>query len=183
MARQTVTCVLTGIALLGTVVFGQSSTSTKAAADKASASAKASADKWSVPRTPDGHPDFQGVWANNGMTPLERPKQFGLRATMTDAELADLKRRATTLIDGGDAFFADELITAAIDGKTKFSSSDTQVGNYDQTWLSDRVWDNRTSFIIDPPDGRIPAPAPGAAERARAQAVAQQGRGPADKRQ
>ena len=42
---------------------------------------------------------------------------------MTDAELADLKRRATTLIDGGDAFFADELITAAIDGKTKFSSS------------------------------------------------------------
>ena len=43
---------------------------------------------------PDGHPDFQGVWANNGMTPLERPKQFGLRATMTDAELADLKKRA-----------------------------------------------------------------------------------------
>ena len=28
---------------------------------------------WSVPRTPDGHPDMQGVWANNGMTPLERP--------------------------------------------------------------------------------------------------------------
>ena len=47
---------------------------------------------WSVPRTPDGHPDMQGVWANNGMTPLERPKQFGLRATMTDAELDDLKK-------------------------------------------------------------------------------------------
>ena len=175
MARQTVTHVLTAIALLGTVVLGQSSTSSKAAADKASASAKASADKWSVPRTPDGHPDFHGVWANNGMTPLERPKQFGLRTTMTDAELADLKKRATTLIDGGDAFFADELITAAIDGKTKFSSSDTQVGNYDQTWLSDRVWDNRTSLIVDPPDGRIPALAPGAAERARAQAVASAG--------
>ncbi|MET0215721.1 MAG: hypothetical protein ABW292_22115, partial [Vicinamibacterales bacterium] len=58
----------------------------------------------------------------------------------------------------GRRLFADELITAAIDGKTKFSSSDTQVGNYDQTWLSDRVWDNRTSLIVDPPDGRIPAP-------------------------
>jgi hypothetical protein len=135
---------------------------------------------WSVLRTPDGRPDFQGVWANNGMTPLERPKQFGMRTTMTDAELADLKKRATALQDGGDAFFADELVTAAIEGKTKFSSSDTQVGNYDQTWLSDRVWDNRTSLIIDPPDGRIPAPAPGAAERARAQAAALKVRGPAD---
>jgi hypothetical protein len=135
---------------------------------------------WSVPRMSDGRPDFQGVWANNGMTPLERPKHFGLRATMTDAELADLKKRAASLMDGGDAFFADELITAAIDGKTKFSSSDTQVGNYDQTWLSERVWDTRTSLIIDPPDGRIPAPTPGAAERARAQAAARQGRGPAD---
>ena len=87
------------------------------------------------------------------------------------------------MLDGGDAFFADELFTAAIEGKTKFSSSDTQVGNYDQTWLSDRVWDNRTSLIIDPPDGRIPAPAPGAAERARAQAAAQKARGPADRAQ
>ena len=49
--------------------------------------------------------------------------------------------------------------------------------------MSDRVWDNRTSLIIDPPDGRIPAPAPGAAERAREQAAAQKARGPADRAQ
>jgi hypothetical protein len=163
MPRHTLTCTLMGLALSIAVVTGQS---TRPA--------------WSVPRMPDGHPDFQGVWANNGMTPLERPKHFGLRATMTDAELADLKSKAAKMMDGGDAFFADELVTAAIEGKTKFSSSDTQVGNYDQTWLSDRVWDNRTSLIIDPPDGRIPAPAPGAAERARAQAAALKARGPAD---
>jgi len=59
---------------------------------------------------PDGRPDMQGPWANNGMTPLERPKQFGLRATMTDAELADLKKRAQKMMDGGDAFFADVLL-------------------------------------------------------------------------
>src|SRR5262249_55718744 len=106
----------------------------------------AQSDKWSVPRTPDGHPDMQGVWANNGMTPLERPKQFGTRATMTDKELADLKARAKKLTDGGDAFFGEELFVAALEGKAKFSSSDTQTGNYDQTWLSDRIWDNRTSL-------------------------------------
>jgi hypothetical protein len=140
-----------------------------------------SSTNWSLPRMPDGSPDMQGVWANNGMTPLERPKQFGTRATMTDAELAELKKRAQKLADGGDAFFADELFLAALDGKATFSSADTQTGNYDQTWLSERIWDNRTSLIIDPPDGRIPPPAPAAAERARAQAAARQGRGSADR--
>jgi hypothetical protein len=166
MTRRTLTCILTFSMTIAVAAQSGKSPST-----------------WAVPRMPDGHPDFQGVWANNGMTPLERPKQFGLRTTMTDAELADLKKRAQKMQDGGDAFFADELFTAAIEGKTKFSSSDTQVGNYDQTWLSDRVWDNRTSLVIDPPDGRIPPLTPDATERARAQAAAQKARGPADRAQ
>ena len=142
-----------------------------------------SATGWTVPRMPDGHPDMQGVWANNNMTPLERPKQFGMRTTMTDAELADIKKKASAMMDGGDAFFADELLNAAIEGQTKFSSADTQVGNYDQTWLSERIWDNRTSLIIEPPDGRIPALVPAAVERARRDTVARQARGPADRAQ
>jgi hypothetical protein len=138
---------------------------------------------WTVPRMVDGHPDMQGVWANNSMTPLERPPSFGMRATMTDAELDNLKKKATAMMDGGDAFFADELFNAALEGKTKFKSADTETGNYDQTWLSDRVFDNRTSLIIDPPDGRIPALLPEAVERAREQAAARQAKGPADQAQ
>ena len=169
MRERNVASIVAGLALLVSVsLAGQSS---KSAAG------------WAVPRMPDGHPDMQGVWANNNMTPLERPKQFGLRATMTDAEFAELKKKAKALMDGGDAFFADELFTAVVEGKTKFSSSDTQVGNYDQTWLSERIFDNRTSLIIDPPDGRIPGLAPAAVERARAQAAARQTRGPADRAQ
>ena len=176
MHQRIVTSVII-VAALTAMLSGQT-------ANKTSASAGAAADqRWSVPRMPDGKPDMQGVWANNGMTPLERPAQWGTRATMTDAELADLKARAQKLIDGGDAFFADELILAALEGRARFSSADTQTGNYDQSWLSERIWDNRTSLIFDPPDGRIPPPAPGAAERARAQAVARQGRGPADRAQ
>src|SRR5262245_50608770 len=98
MARPTVTCIMTGVALVATVRAAGQSPSARAPAGRParSASVGVAADKaWSVPRMPDGHPDFQGVWANNGMTPLERPKQFGLRATMSDAELADVKKRAT----------------------------------------------------------------------------------------
>ena len=29
-----------------------------------------------LPRTPWGDPDLQGVWSNNGATPLERPTLF-----------------------------------------------------------------------------------------------------------
>ena len=167
MRERNVASIVAGLALLVSVsLAGQSAKS---------------APGWTVPRMPDGHPDMQGVWANNNMTPLERPQQFGMRATMTDAEFAELKKKAKALMDGGDAFFADELFTAAVEGKTKFSSSDTQVGNYDQTWLSERIFDNRTSLIIDPPDGRIPAFVPAAVERARAQAAARQTRGPADR--
>jgi hypothetical protein len=169
MRVRIATALVIGLACSGAVITaGQASRAGKAPSG------------WELPRMPDGRPDMQGVWANNNMTPLERPKQFGLRATMTDAELAEVKKNLSSMMDGGDAFFADELILAAVDGKTKFSSGDTQTGNYGQAWLSERIVDNRTSLIIDPPDGRIPPPAPGAAERARALAAARQKRGPAD---
>ena len=43
----------------------------------------AQADDWQVPRTAEGQPDLQGVWANNSSTPLERPEFFGNRATLS----------------------------------------------------------------------------------------------------
>ena len=177
MPHRIVTCIVTGVALSTAVVLDGQSASAQATADKSartssSAAATAGRSAWSVPRMPDGRPDMQGVWANNNMTPLQRPPQFAGRATMTDAELADLKQKVKALMDGGDAFFADELILAALDGRTKFSSGDTQTGNYDQSWLSERIFDNRTSLVIDPPDGRIPPLAPAAAERARARSGA-----------
>jgi hypothetical protein len=71
---------------------------------------------WTLPRTPDGHADLQGVWANNNVTPLERPEVWADKATLTDEELAELQVAAANAVGDGDALFGDQLVLAAIEG-------------------------------------------------------------------
>ena len=110
----------------------------------------------SLPRTPWGDPDLQGMWANNNATPFERPEAFEGKETLTDQELAELKQKAADVLDGGDAFFADDFVTAAVAEGTDFRSFDQKTGNYNQFWIVEREFENRTSLIVDPPDGRLP---------------------------
>ena len=130
------------------------------------AGAQPAADEWSVPRTPDGDPDLQGVWANNNATPLERPAAWAGKTRLTDEELAAFQAAAADVTASGlDAVFGDQLALAALAGITDVDSYDPGTGNYNQFWLVERDFDNRTSLIVDPPDGRIPPRTP-AAERA-----------------
>jgi hypothetical protein len=138
----------------------------------AAANLSAQKARWTVQRTVDGQPDLQGTWANNNATPLERPVEFAGRAVLTEAEVATLKARSARLFNGdGDAAFGDQLFTTLLTNPDKFTSSDGRTGDYNQFWLPDRVFDNRTSLITDPPDGRIPALTPGAVRRAAAEAA------------
>lgn len=129
---------------------------------------------YQAPRTPDGRPDLQGVWGNNSVTPMQRPRQWADRELLTDKEVAELKATVARYVDqGGDAIFGS-FIQLALDaqekGRFNQTSYDPTTGNYNQFWMSDREWDTRTSLIIDPPNGLMPPITPAAQER-RARAV------------
>jgi hypothetical protein len=142
---------------------------------------------WKVPRTPDGRPDLQGVWGNNSVTPMTRPRQWKDKATLTDAELNELKALAAAQVDeGGDAIFGNfvqQLLDAKERGKYDQASYDPTTGNYNQFWMAEREWDHRTSLIVDPPDGQFPPLTPEAeARRAAAGATPRRGTdGPEDR--
>jgi hypothetical protein len=49
---------------------------------------------WTVPRTPRGHPDLEGIWDSKNITPMERPAEATGREFLTDDEVAALERQA-----------------------------------------------------------------------------------------
>jgi hypothetical protein len=132
------------ILLAGTigVVFGFTPTS-KVLAQQATGTAK------SVPRTPGGDPDLQGIWSNSTITPLERPKELADKAILTNEDAAGVEANAA----------ARNVDRPPREG---------DVGTYNQFWF-DRgtkvVPTRRTSLIIDPPDGKLPELTPAGKKR------------------
>jgi hypothetical protein len=131
---------------------------------------------WTPPRTPWGDPDLQGNYSNKYEqgTPFERPAEFEGRTIdqVKGDELAQLVKQR-----------ADELLL-----NSPFTGGDPVAGNFGGApAFYDRFEANRGSrpwFVVDPPDGRIPAMSPegqkASAARAAARAAARKGRGPAD---
>ena len=105
-------------------------------------------------KTPWGDPDLQGTWSNQTLTPLERPAEFANKPVLSDAEAAEYEKRLVREIDA--------------DVRTPGTRRDVTIA-YNNVWW-DRgnriVADRRTSLVVDPPDGRVPALTPGGRARA-----------------
>ncbi len=103
-------------------------------------------------RTPDGHPDLQGIWDYRTITPLERPEEFDGRTVLTEEEAATFEREEYRRQNR-------DLIDPVTGGANYPPESQGGVVPYNEFWY-DRgtrvVESRRTSLIIDPPEGRIP---------------------------
>ena len=118
---------------------------------------------WVVPRTPDGHPDFQGNWSNGTMTPLERPAGMA-RALTPEQVVAMEKVRADTVEKL--ARQSDPNRPAPPKGGDGSTGAAGNVGGYNYFWIDagDRMatvnGERRSSIIVDPANGRVPALTP-----------------------
>ena len=120
------------------------------------------ADQYAAPRTAWGDPDLQGQWNSQTSTPLERPlsgAQAG-KETLTDEEAESLE------------------VEHLANGDRPPSAGDP--GTYNSFWFDRGKGLKRTSLILDPPDGRVPAYTPATEQRIAAERAKRAKRGPAD---
>jgi hypothetical protein len=148
------------------------------------AQAQAPSKTGTIPRTPDGSPDLQGTWTNVTITPVERPDAFK-SLVLTEAQVAQLEKGVTDRIDRL-AQPSDPKRDAPPKGGDGSTGAAGNVGGYNNFWIDSgtrvaRVnGEPRSSLIVDPPDGKIPALTPEAQKRAAERMAAFKSRGQYD---
>ena len=124
----------------------------------------AAAQASTVARTAWGDPDLQSVWDYRTVTPLQRPEDQLDKEFLTEEEAASIEqeilaRNANLLTRAPQRTSASNQVDRREDGSPGF---------YNNFWLdrgTTAVGTRRTSLIVDPPNGRLPAMTPDAQRR------------------
>src|SRR4029453_804355 len=111
---------------------------------------------YTTPRTPWGDPDLQGTWPSTDMVgvPIERPVEFGTRATLSEAEFQQRRDLAARQAAADD----EEVVVPRAAGGGDGTGPPSH-------WLERGATQRQNSLIVDPAEGRMPKMTPYGAER------------------
>jgi hypothetical protein len=146
MTRRLLESLGVAVVLIGLVVLLQSSVAGQGPGGTSAATGPA-------PKTAWGHPDLQGIWLDEFDTPLERPARFAEKEYFTAAERAE----------------QDDVRSGNVGRNRRVERGSQQdvAGAYNAVFTSVKPTGRRTSMVVDPANGRIPALTPQAQERNR----------------
>jgi hypothetical protein len=129
----------------------------------------------SAARTPDGHPDLQGTYDLGTLTPLERAAN--MPPALSEAEAVKLERQMLREMQVGALPSRGDRSAPPVGGDGSKGPAGN-VGGYNTFWLDPGSHfttiggQRRTSLVVDPPDGRVPAMKPEAKQRNASRAAA-----------
>ena len=133
-----------------------------------------------IARAADGHPDLQGTFDVATITPLERAPELGTRMVLTEKEAAQLEGAEQQWNERLSADLSGDRSAPPVGGDTSPTTSYLDrlfrfgggvVGGYNNFWLAGGTQvvtvdgQKRSSIVVDPPDGRLPAMKPEAQKR------------------
>src|SRR5215471_9659749 len=118
--------------------------------------------RYKVPKTPWGEPNIQGTYNANDLQgiPMQRAQSVGTRYRLTDDEFKQRATQRDTLVAQDNAF--DFTLERGEEFEARFGTVGGAVSPPPHWLERSRGVSHVSSYVIDPPDGRIPALTPAA---------------------
>ena len=135
-----------------------------------------------APRTAWGQPDLHGVWDFRTITPLQRPERLADQEFLTEEEAANLDQAA---YDRNTRLYHQEAERTESGTNVDRRGTGQAPGSYNQFWIDSgtkTVGTRRTSLIVDPPHGRMPALTPARSSTSSPSPIRRPGRAPGRRR-